>query len=619
MERLGENSSTDLCDARPRAWTVFDRTAADARFASGFYALEQDDFESFRWMGLQGRLEFPPRREPGFAELRVWSGFFDLRQRLTVETAGGSATFELPHGWWSVSVPVPAGCGAMTLRADRQLPRSARPGDDRQLAVRIAVPRTHGDDARHRTVAGQLRNAVLNTREGLEGRAELTSTPVSLGIDMYGVCNVKPPCVYCNWDLAKSLEGDSVEAPFNLDTLGDYGPFFENAASLVNCSIGEPFMMKDFDALLDAFGDGNKLVEMSTNGQILTDRNIDRLLGRRIELYVSLDAATAETYAKLRNDTFDRILANLRRLVAAKGGRGGLPRVHLVFMPMQVNRHELEPFVELCAELDADRFVLRPLNELENELDWTRAGHRFVYSEERLDFDTLVRLSARAAALCRRRGVPFSNQLDFGGEMEPIYRQAFDEAMREARAAPSAGAAPAVPPGGRLPMRPSEPEPTPPRTSRAAVAADDDETLGEDRVPACLEPWKSFYVLRRGVQPCCYGNRLAPMGQYRETWNAPILQDIRRHIARGEFHPYCLDAASCPIVRKSRHAPDAYQAGQGRRLHESTLLQLWRRGLGPGFKPALKAFDQALFRGAGAALYRRLRRSSDTGRSDAAG
>ena len=99
------------------------------------------------------------------------------------------------------------------------------------------------------------------------------------------------------------------------------------------------------------------------------------------------------------------------------------------------------------------------------------------------------------------------------------------------------------------------------------------------------------------------------MGQYRDTWNAPILQDIRSHIARGEFHAYCLGSGSCPIVRKSRHAPNAYKAAQGRRLHKTTLLGLGRQARALGFKPALKAFDQALFRGAGMALYRRLRRT----------
>src|SRR5437899_3360724 len=177
--------------------------------------------------------------------------------------------------------------------------------------------------------------ASLN--EMLDGRAVLESTPVSLGIDLYGVCNVKPPCVYCEWDYSKDLEGPFVDAPFTVDTLREWGPFFDNTVNLVNCSIGEPFMMKEFDDLLDAFGDAGKVLEMTTNGQILTDRNIQKLLSRSIDLYISLDAGTAETYAKLRNERFDNIIHNLRRLISAKGGRGKYPHVQLVFMPMRAN------------------------------------------------------------------------------------------------------------------------------------------------------------------------------------------------------------------------------------------------------------------------------------------
>ena len=114
--------------------------------------------------------------------------------------------------------------------------------------------------------------------------------------------------------------------------------------------------MKQIDELLDTFGNTGKVLEMTTNGQILTERNIQKLVGRPIDLYISLDAATPLTYSRLRNDTFEKILGNLRRLIAAKGGRGGFPHVHLVFMPMRCNVHELDAFVQLCAELGVDRW-----------------------------------------------------------------------------------------------------------------------------------------------------------------------------------------------------------------------------------------------------------------------
>ena len=60
-------------------------------------------------------------------------------------------------------------------------------------------------------------------------RTALDSTPPSLGIDLYGVCNVKPPCVYCEWDHSKDLEGDHVDTPFTRETLDEWGAFFDNA------------------------------------------------------------------------------------------------------------------------------------------------------------------------------------------------------------------------------------------------------------------------------------------------------------------------------------------------------------------------------------------------------
>jgi MoaA/NifB/PqqE/SkfB family radical SAM enzyme len=325
-------------------------------------------------------------------------------------------------------------------------------------------------------------------------------------------------------------------------------------------------MMKNFDELLDIFGDTGKVLEMTTNGQILTDRNIHKLLGRPVDLYVSLDAATPLTYSRLRNDAFEKILGNLRRLIAAKGGRGKLPRVHLVFMPMRCNIHELEDFVRLCADLGVDRMVLRPLNYSDSiDLEWDRAGYRYEYKNELLPFDALVRASGRVARLARELGVELADQMDFGGSMRELFQEEFERGAREGPAV-SAAEAPlpdraegsflsaaagltAAQPAGAAPpsadivdamqARPEAPLPS----------------LGAEHRPACLEPWKSLYILRRGVLPCCYGGTpIADMEHYREAWNSDEMQAIRRELLRGRFHDYCLKSPACPIVRKSEQA-----------------------------------------------------------------
>jgi hypothetical protein len=388
---------------------------------------------------------------------------------------------------------------------------------------------------------------VLNRRELLAGSTALSSQPPKLGIDMAGTCNVKPPCVYCAWDFNKELEGDNAALPFTTGTLERYGPFFEDAQELVNCSIGEPFMMKNMDELLDAFGSRGKVLELTTNGQILTDANIARLLGRNVHLYISLDAATAETYAKLRNPTFERLLDNVRRLVAAKGGRGQLPLVYLVFMPMRANAHEVDAFVELAHDLGADRLVLRPLNESEGvDLVWDRSGYHYDYRQELLPFEERVRISGRVAELCRQRGLELSDQMDFGGDLRAQFAEAFEQGRREAAPAPAvASAEPAVAPA---PQPPAAATPAPSSTAPLPP-------LGEERLPACTEPWTSLYVLRRGTMPCCYGGRaIAPMEDFQGAWNGTLMQAIRRDLLRGRFHRYCLDSSDCPIVRKALEA-----------------------------------------------------------------
>jgi hypothetical protein len=545
-----------------RPQPLFVTTAAQVNVADGFYAEEHENGQPFRWMGERGALSFVPAPVERYLEFWTLSEFQDLSQRLTVDS-GRIEEFALVQGWSPISVIVDAGVDRVVLRASRIFPHSFHPADPRVLAIRVRGLSLHQDPDRHTAVSRQHVNGTRNVRELLESRTELSSTPPSLGIDLHGVCNVKPPCVYCEWDYSKAIEGDHVDTPFTRETLNEWGPFFDNAVHLVNCSIGEPFMMRNFDELLDIFGNTGKVLEMTTNGQILTERNIQKLLDRHIDLYISLDAATPLTYSRLRNNTFDKILVNLRRLIAAKGGPGRFPHVFLVFMPMRCNVHELDDFVRLCADLRVDRMVLRPLNVSPSSvLDWERNGYHFAYQEELLPFDQLVRVSGRAARLARDLGVELSDQMDFGGAMRDLFTVEFE------RGASLEDAPVATPVASTA----AEPKPQPPAESvesqQSAIpnpqSASQAESLGGEHQPVCLEPWKSLYILRRGVMPCCYGHGpIAPMEEYRTAWNSPTMQSIRGELLKGRFHDYCLRSAACPIVRKHQQA------------HALPLVQQW--------------------------------------------
>jgi hypothetical protein len=85
----------------------------------------------------------------------------------------------------------------------------------------------------------------------------------------------------------------------------------------------------------------------------------------------------------------------------------------------------------------------------------------------------------------------------------------------------------------------------------ARVRIEDPEALGGTNLPLCREPWMSFYILRRGVMPCCYGFPVDEfITDYARVWNSPKLQEIRSYLAQGRLSPYCLKCLSCPIVQR---------------------------------------------------------------------
>lgn len=346
-------------------------------------------------------------------------------------------------------------------------------------------------------------NKELNWEEFVGGKSILKSYPQKLGIDLYGKCNFKPACVYCDFDYAKKFEGKNAHLPFDKEFMKKLGPFFDKSSGLINCSIGEPFLSKNIQEVLETIEKKGKWLEMSTNGLLLTPKNRKAVLGKNISLYISLDAATKETFAKIRTPYFEQIIKNIKQLSKEKKKTGGWPKINLVFMPMKVNIKELEDFVKLCSDLKVDKMILRPLNaNPPNKENKERGNYKFKYQEELIPFEDMIEVSKRAKKYADKYGVELANQLNFGfaNINNPISKRKKDTPYKR---------------------------------------------------PLCSEPWTNFYILRRGVSPCCYGYApIAEMKDFKKIWNGLKLQNIRKNLAKGKLSSYCLKSNSCPITQK---------------------------------------------------------------------
>lgn len=109
------------------------------------------------------------------------------------------------------------------------------------------------------------------------------------------------------------------------------------------------------------------------------------------------------------------------------------------------------------------------------------------------------------------------------------------------------------------------------------AAAEPGDDLGLGKFPLCREPWESYYILRRGILPCCYGNPIiAPMADYAAAWNSDAAREIRGYLSRGKLSPYCLESLGCPIVQRVL-AREAKAREEGRAPGEESALPPPRR------------------------------------------
>lgn len=476
-------------------------------YLDGFYAEELDDFYKFRWMQKKGKIKIKNFNGSKYIQFNCFSNFRDLTQVLEI-TYKNNSIFKgklLPQ-WHTLTFELNFEKEEIELEfeTNKIFPSIYYPSDERTLSVRISNIFLHNDEKKYFSVKNSYENSIKNIEEMLEGKTILSSFPQNLGIDLYEKCNIKPPCVYCLWDENKIMEGSAEDIKVNEETLISYGDFYFKTMKLINCSIGEPFISPSFEKIVNLIERDEKILEISTNGNSFSERILNIIKGKKLTIYVSLDASAEETYKKLRNNQFKKVYENLKKLKNCKENLW--PKIYLVFMPMKVNLKDLEGFFVFGKEINADYIILRPLIYIkEKRKAIKRAGYEFLYNKEILSLNEHIKIWDEALNFSEKYQVPVINQLFFGREEEIV----------------------------------------------EDIEIPQEANLCNIPYPICKEPWENYYILRRGICPCCYGySPIGKMDQYKDCWNSKEIVEIREYLKDGKLSPYCLKSSSCPIVMR---------------------------------------------------------------------
>ncbi|HEY0156787.1 MAG TPA: radical SAM/SPASM domain-containing protein [Thermoanaerobaculia bacterium] len=232
-----------------------------------------------------------------------------------------------------------------------------------------------------------------------------TRGPVHVELDLTDRCNVA--CYFCNQQDLRTKE--SIPLPKLTDLIDE---LVDGGLKSVRLSGGgDPLFHRDVLNVMDHLASRNVVVDnLTTNGVALTAEVAKRLVeGKAREVIFSLNAADAADYArmmKVKPALFDKVLENIRNLIAVRG-ESIYPSVVVQFLIDKKNLGRLVDMYELGRSLAPDRIAINAVLEV---------------PLERIDRETLLRKEDRDVAmplveeiLRRDHGVGLI-QIDFGVE-----------------------------------------------------------------------------------------------------------------------------------------------------------------------------------------------------------
>ena len=130
-------------------------------------------------------------------------------------------------------------------------------------------------------------------------------------------------------------------------------------------SNGEPLVHPNiYDMLDDAVKNSGVFVTLTTNGTILNEKRVAKLLASGLHLVdISIDAFTAETYARVRvNGSLEVTRGNVLRLLDIKRRANSSTRIVVSFVQQPQNAHEAADFETFWKDHGADYVIIRRLH-----------------------------------------------------------------------------------------------------------------------------------------------------------------------------------------------------------------------------------------------------------------
>lgn len=192
-----------------------------------------------------------------------------------------------------------------------------------------------------------------------------TSTPPSLLVDITNFCPLS--CIQCPVPILRERPGYK-PTNMSLETFQRLADQTSSGTVVTLSGDGEPMVVGKIDEMVKYATDRKIIIRLITSGLIMPDNKIKLLLQANINFIdFSLDAATQETYNKVRLDSnYDKVIGNVNRFLELRHEIQGVKPATKVLVNMidQPTAHaEIHQFFDIWSP-KVDRVYVRPLHSV---------------------------------------------------------------------------------------------------------------------------------------------------------------------------------------------------------------------------------------------------------------
>ena len=319
--------------------------------------------------------------------------------------------------------------------------------------------------------------------------------PIKMFVDVTSRCNLDCHMCWREFTFANAF-GD-----MSLETFKNILPLMDNLDRVTLQASGEPFMNRNFIEMLRLTAQRNNGIVFATNGTIMSEKYAEELVHNRVQqVLVSLDAATRQTYEKIRiGSKWEHVLKNIQIMIDTRTRlNSARPDITMEFVLMRSNVEELPEFVRLAHRFGIKFVGIRHVWVFgESTKNETMFLYPELMQEKFTETEQLGNELGIYVDLPPQSGIKFAEDYMIRSFNDPR----FDPFIQNIYEKPAPG-------------------------------------------KICYEPWNNFLVTWDGnVYPCCQTNRI--MGNindagFQEVWNGLAYRLFRNGIRTGHYPKECI-------------------------------------------------------------------------------